>query len=132
MKWVMAWGIARPIIGSRLGQLGHRPALPNVDGQLDFGQVKTPRPFIQRVFLQNSIDASLWVRFNDGAWKDTGLPAQSGASGQFEYVFAYGHGTYEFARRPVDLAGNDEGVPTGPDATTEYRYGVFLPVALKP
>jgi hypothetical protein len=75
---------------------------------------------------------TLWVRFEGGAWQDTGLPAQSGTSGEFTYAFEYGPGIYEFATRAVDNAGNDEGVPVTADAATQYStYMIFTPLLLQ-
>jgi hypothetical protein len=83
--------------------------------------------------LAGVASVNLWVRFDDGSWEDTGLAAQTGISGAFEYSFAYGLGTYEFAARAIDNAGNDEGVPTVADSTTMYRVAnrLYVPIIIK-
>jgi hypothetical protein len=76
---------------------------------------------------------TLWIRFNGGSWHDTGLPIQTGTNGTFNYTFAFGPGTYEFATRGVDLAGNDEGVPVTADTLTVYKilFEAYIPLVLK-
>jgi hypothetical protein len=55
----------------------------------------------------------LWHKCPGGAWSDTGLPAQTGTSGSFSYTPADGEGTYYFATRSTDNAGNVEVEPLG-------------------
>jgi hypothetical protein len=55
--------------------------------------------------------AALWVKYNNGAWAPTGLPAQAGASGTFNYTPAFGDGNYAFAAVATDVAGNVEAAP---------------------
>lgn len=56
----------------------------------------------------------LWYKKESGgAWTDTGLPDQSGDSGEFVYTPKEGEGIYYFATRSVDNAGNIEAAPTG-------------------
>jgi hypothetical protein len=66
-------------------------------------------------------------------WRDTGLPAQSGTSGTFNGLLAYGSGTYEFATRAVDYAGNDEGKPLTADTSFyfEVPYSAYFSVIAK-
>jgi hypothetical protein len=56
---------------------------------------------------------SLWVRFGDsGAWADSGMSSPADGPAFFLYPPA-GEGTYYFATRAVDRAGNAEAGPTG-------------------
>ncbi len=68
----------------------------------------------------SSIDSTeLWVRKGaDGLWKDSGLPPQDGDSGVFAYQPALGDGTYYFATRTTDAAGNVEELPAGKGGTS--------------
>ncbi len=78
--------------------------------------------------------AALWFRFNGGAWEDSGLTntptgsadvaqqatmAKSAFSlmvdGSFSFDPPDGDGTYEFATRTLDNAGNLESLPDTPD-----------------
>jgi len=79
-------------------------------------------------------DVALWLRFNGGGWEDSGLsdtPTGSAdvaqqatmaksafslmADGIFSFDPPYGDGTYEFATRALDNAGNLESLPEAPD-----------------
>ncbi len=55
---------------------------------------------------------ALWYRFGGGGWTDSGL-SQGGTSGSFDFTPAGGDGTYYFATRARDHAGNLEAVPGG-------------------
>ena len=56
----------------------------------------------------------LWYKKGSGGnWANTGLPAQTGASGIFSYTPPDGDGTYYFATRSTDNAGNREAEPSG-------------------
>lgn len=64
--------------------------------------------------------AGLWFKFNGGGWQDSGLiSTPTGfsltADGSFSFVPPYGDGTYEFATRALDNAGNLESLPVTPD-----------------
>jgi hypothetical protein len=56
----------------------------------------------------------LWYKKgSSGTWANTGLDAQTGTSGTFDYNPTEGDGTYYFATRSADNAGNVEAEPTG-------------------
>ena len=57
-------------------------------------------------------ETRLWVRYEGGSWAYSGLWA-TGTSGTFTYAPTYGDGTYTFATRAADAAGNWEAIPTG-------------------
>ncbi|MBN1592479.1 MAG: choice-of-anchor D domain-containing protein [Candidatus Coatesbacteria bacterium] len=64
--------------------------------------------------------ASLWYKFNGGAWLNSGLSnTPSGlspmADGSFSFIPPSGDGTYQFATRALDNAGNLEDLPATPD-----------------
>jgi hypothetical protein len=68
-----------------------------------------------------------------GAWEDSGLSPQSGNSGTFHFT-PRDAGTYCFATRATDSAGNVEAAPDGTgDACCEYTSGhrVYLPLILR-
>src|SRR5690606_27296516 len=54
----------------------------------------------------------LWAKKESGAWVGTGLVSGT-ASGSFAYANFTGEGTYDFALRATDAAGNSGAVPTG-------------------
>ncbi|MCR4408268.1 MAG: FG-GAP-like repeat-containing protein [Anaerolineae bacterium] len=58
----------------------------------------------------------LYVRAGGGSWADSGLPAQSGTSGTFNYT-PPADGTYYFQTVVTDNAGNREAVPSGSTGT---------------
>jgi len=60
---------------------------------------------------------SLHYKFGGSAWRDTGLIAGE-ASGTFTFVPEDGDGAYSFATRALDLAGNQQGLPTRAGCTT--------------
>ena len=63
---------------------------------------------------------SLWVRYEEGSWADSGLAPQEGGSGTFVFLPAT-EGRYFFATRTSDDAGNVEIAPTGAgDDSTIY------------
>jgi hypothetical protein len=73
------------------------------------------------VTYTNAMDAGgsglQWVRLwykkeVGGTWADSGLPAQTGPSGSFDFV-PTGDGTYYFASVATDNVGNQELTPTG-------------------
>jgi hypothetical protein len=78
-------------------------------------------------------NVTLWVRYPGKDWRDTGLPAQSGASGTFDAMLAFGSGSYEFATRAVDYAGNDEGKPLAADTSFYYEvpYSAYFSIFAK-
>jgi hypothetical protein len=55
----------------------------------------------------------LWCKSPGGTWSDTGLQAQTGTAGSFSYTPADGEGTYSFATRATDAAGNVQDEPSG-------------------
>jgi len=56
----------------------------------------------------------LWYKKEgSGTWADSGLPAQTGPSGSFNFIPTEGDGTYYFATRAEDNVGNQEAAPTG-------------------
>ncbi len=73
----------------------------------------------------------LWFKkeADDGLWADTGLEAQAGDSGVFVYMPGEGEGTYHFAVRSADHAGNMEAEPTG-DGDTRTIYDTVPPKSL--
>lgn len=77
----------------------------------------------------------LWVRPPGGAWRDSGLPAQTAAAGSFSYTPQV-RGTYAFATQATDNKGNVEAAPTGDgDGLTTYTGllpGAYLTLSLKP
>ena len=62
----------------------------------------------------------LWHKCPGGTWSNTGQ-TQTGTSGTFYYTPTNGDGTYYFATRSVDKAGNWEAQPTG-DGDTSINY----------
>jgi parallel beta-helix repeat protein len=72
----------------------------------------------------------LWYKKEaGGTWANTGLPAQSGTSGAFSYTPTDGDGTYYFATRSTDNAGNVETLSSGVSTvydTTPPDSGVTL------
>jgi hypothetical protein len=64
---------------------------------------------------------ALWVRKDAGAWQPSGLTAAAG-SGSFDYAPSDGSGTYSFALRAEDNAGNLSAPITG-----NGDRGVFCP-----
>ena len=64
----------------------------------------------------------LWYKKGSGGtWANTGLAAQAGTSGTFSYTPPDGDGTYYFATRSTDNAGNREAEPSGNgDDSTVY------------
>jgi len=63
----------------------------------------------------------LWYKGPGGTWANTGLAAQTGTSGTFSYTPQDGDGTYYFATRSTDNAGNREAQPSGNgDDSTVY------------
>ena len=62
---------------------------------------------------------SLWVKFGEGDWEDSGLFSSS-PSGNFDFVPLLGEGTYYFYTIATDNAGHSEAAPDEPDATTVY------------
>ncbi|RLC55897.1 MAG: hypothetical protein DRI80_17025, partial [Chloroflexota bacterium] len=58
----------------------------------------------------------LYVRAEGGSWANSGLPAQSGTSGTFDYT-PPADGTYYFQTVATDNAGNHEAVPSGSTGT---------------
>ena len=58
----------------------------------------------------------LYVRAEGGSWANSGLPAQSGTSGTFNYT-PPADGTYYFQTVAADNAGNQETVPSGSTGT---------------
>ena len=62
-------------------------------------------------------EVELYVKKNSGAWVATGHK-QTEASGSFEYPVTTGDGTYYFAVRAEDNAGNRSPVPAGNGAAT--------------
>jgi hypothetical protein len=55
----------------------------------------------------------LWYKKDSGTWANSGLPAQTGPSGSFNFTPTAGDGTYYFATRAEDNVGNQEATPTG-------------------
>ncbi|HUT02873.1 MAG TPA: Ig-like domain repeat protein [bacterium] len=92
---------------------------------------------------------SLWFKFDGGLWEDSGLTnVASGlsvmADGSFSFEAPHGDGTYEFATRALDNAGNLESLPESPDGGAlvfdqtaptssvafEGTYAIAFPVTL--
>jgi len=72
-------------------------------------------------------ETALWYKKEShGVWTDTGLPAQSGESGSFDFTPADGDGIYHFATRALDLAGNAEDAPVA-DGDTRTIYDTIPP-----
>ena len=61
---------------------------------------------------------TLLRKYEDGGWGTTGLDPQTGTSGQFPFVAYLGDGTYYFATRALDNAGNQQDFPAEPDTET--------------
>jgi hypothetical protein len=56
----------------------------------------------------------LWYKKSSGGtWSNTGLASQTGTNGIFSYTPPDGEGTYYFATRSTDNAGNREAEPSG-------------------
>jgi hypothetical protein len=56
----------------------------------------------------------LWYKKEgSGIWADSGLPAETGPSGSFNFIPTEGEGTYYFATRAEDNVGNQETAPAG-------------------
>lgn len=77
-------------------------------------------PYTVTETLSGLDSVELWFRFNGGAWENSGLSDDfSGLSfldnGAFSFDPASGDGTYEFATRGLDKAGNYEALPGTPD-----------------
>jgi len=68
----------------------------------------------------------LWYKKADGTWADTGLTAQTGTGGTFLYSPTEGEGTYYFASRSTDNAGNVEAAPSG-DGDDSTIYDITPP-----
>ncbi len=63
----------------------------------------------------------LWYKKDaDGTWADTGIAPQSGTEGTYIFTPSDGDGTYYFATRSVDTAGNEEAKPTGAGDTRTF------------
>lgn len=71
---------------------------------------------------------TLWVKYQTGTWQVSGLPAQSGTSGLFNYTAA-SQGQYYFATIATDVAGNSEPEPTG-DGDCSCFYDAVTPQAI--
>lgn len=69
---------------------------------------------------------ALWAKAGTGAWQDTGLTA-TGAAGTFSFA-PTGDGTYAFAVRAEDNAGNLSAVPSGAGSAT-LLYDATPPTA---
>ena len=71
----------------------------------------------------------LWYKKEaDGTWADAGLTTQEGESGTFIYMPSDGDGTYYFATRSTDKAGNTEADPTG-DGDASAVYDTVAPAS---
>ena len=69
----------------------------------------------------------LWYKKEiNGTWADSGLPAQTGSSGSFNFTPTEGDGTYYFASVATDNVGNEEAPPTGP-GDDETLYDTIAP-----
>jgi len=68
----------------------------------------------------------LWYKKAGGTWADTGLTAQTGTSGTFRYDPTEGDGTYYFASRSTDNAGNVEAALSG-DGDDSTIYDITPP-----
>ena len=92
---------------------------------------------------------SLWFKFNGGAWQDSGLSVVPDAvlvtdAGSFSFTPPHGEGTYQFATRALDRAGNLEALPESPDGGAlvfdqtpptssvafEGNYAIAFPITL--
>lgn len=62
-------------------------------------------------------ETSLWVKFEDGDWEDTGLSLQ-GLTGEFDFVGQHGEGEYFFHTISQDWAENVETPPDEYDSNT--------------
>jgi hypothetical protein len=63
---------------------------------------------------------TLYVKKNSGSWTSANLTSTD-ASGSFDYTVSTGDGTYAFALRTKDKAGNESPLPSGQgDARTAY------------
>jgi len=68
---------------------------------------------------RSGVDSTtLLYKYEDGGWGTSGLAAQTGTSGQFPFVAYMGDGTYYFATRAQDNAGNQEDFPAAADSET--------------
>jgi hypothetical protein len=79
---------------------------------------------------------SLWVRYESGTWRDSGLTPQSGATGDFTFSPDSGNGAYCFATVTADKAANVEVTPIGTgDSCTDFQaavnFIVYLPVIVR-
>lgn len=77
-------------------------------------------------------EVRLYVRKDSGAWTEAN-PAQTAttASGSFSYAIATGDGTYRFALRSKDKAGNESPLPSGAGlATTQFDSTAPTPGAV--
>jgi len=69
---------------------------------------------------ESDIDrVSLYYKFGDGAWQDTGLFVRA-PSGGFTFTPEDGDGHYYFATRARDTAGNEEQLPQQADCVTVF------------
>ncbi|MBN1593471.1 MAG: hypothetical protein JW941_09550, partial [Candidatus Coatesbacteria bacterium] len=64
-------------------------------------------------------ETSLWCRYNNDNWKDSGL-SMKGTIGSFEFNAQNGPGIYRFYTISTDLLGNIERAPVSPDAICTY------------
>ncbi|MBN2054397.1 hypothetical protein JW905_05720 [bacterium] len=70
---------------------------------------------------------TLWHKIGAaGTWGDSGLIPLSGTSGNHTYVFGSGEGSYFFASRTIDNAGNEEIEPTG-SGDGQTIYDITIP-----
>ncbi len=61
---------------------------------------------------------TLLFKYEDGGWATTGLDPEPGTSGQFPFTAYFGDGTYYFATRALDNAGNQQDFPAEADCET--------------
>ncbi|MCD6328580.1 choice-of-anchor D domain-containing protein [bacterium] len=69
--------------------------------------------------LSGVASTSLWYRFSNGIWIDSGL-SSSQAAGTFDFNAPSGQGVYDFYTIAIDLNGNVENAPGAPQATAHY------------